>query len=760
MGRYLLHQSALAERFLPWVMLSLLLLFTYAFFVVVPYAGFRYQPDGQVVELYVEPALHGDLRLEDRLLQVGPVHWADFRQDFRRTLFEEIEPGDRAPLMIDRDGQVLTILWMFPGPNLNEFLQRLNSQWFLPYFFWLAGTLVLLSVRPKDMRQRLLVAFYYLTALWLITGGGAASAHVWETAIVVQSTVWLSVPVYWHLHWIIPEPLRRLPQRAGWIVYTAAGVLALAAWFELIPPRLYQYGLVMAVAGAMVLLLLHFALRPAQRRDIALLVFLAVLAVAPLVASGLARLAGLALPYYAVGASLLGLFLLPVGYFYAAYRRRLGGMELRRNRLLSLYLFVNVLSTVLIILYALVGTWLDVSSAALLVGVGGSLLTALVTIFGYAPFQRFVERRLLGVPPAPTHLLETYAARIATRLDTLGLVSLLRDEILASLLVRQSAFLHFDEARRTTVLYRTGINDADLPTDNDISALLAEAGQYRPHLQAEDSHRSQPCAWVRLVLPLRLGDRLIGLWLLGRRDPDDEYAGPEIAVLQALADQTAIALAHIVQSELLRTAYKADIDRMETERASLARELHDHVLGDLATLKGNAEMRSPSSDFFEIYDRITTSLRQTITGLRPTMLNYGLRAALSSLADALADRALPDLVIELNVPETTVRYNADLEQHLYRIVQQACENVLRHAQTRRLTIHGLLEQDRIDLTVEDDGVGFETGERLDLSGLIARRHFGLAGMYERATLIQANLTIDSAPGQGTRIRITWSSPAR
>jgi signal transduction histidine kinase len=197
---------------------------------------------------------------------------------------------------------------------------------------------------------------------------------------------------------------------------------------------------------------------------------------------------------------------------------------------------------------------------------------------------------------------------------------------------------------------------------------------------------------------------------------------------------------------------------MENERASLARELHDHVLGDLAVLKGNADMRSPSSDFLEIYNRVTASLRQTITGLRPAMLNYGLQAALSSLVDALADQANPHLSIELNVSETNVRYDSDLEQHLYRIVQQACENALQHAQTRRLTVHGLLEQDRIDLTVEDDGVGFETGERLDLAGLIARRHFGLAGMYERATLIQAKLMIDSTPGRGTRTRITWSSP--
>ncbi|HLF28949.1 MAG TPA: ATP-binding protein [Anaerolineae bacterium] len=754
---YPLRIAPVVERLLPWLMLGLLFLFTYAFFVAVPYAGFRYQPTGQVVELYVTPSPPAELRLNDRLLQVGPISWSDFSRDFRLALFEGVKPGDEVPLAIERDGQMLTIPWVFPGPTLNELLQRLNSQWFLAYFFWLAGTLVLLSVRPKEVRRRLLIAFYYLTALWLITGSGAASAHVWQTALVLQSAVWLSLPVYWHLHWSIPEPLRHLSKRVGWVLYGIAAILAVAPWLGLIPPRLYQYGLLLAVVGAMVLLLLHFFLRPAQRRDIRLLVFLAVLAAAPSIAVNMAQLGDVALPFYAAGASLLALPLLPIGYFYAAYRRRLGGMELHRNRLLALYLFFVGLGTALIVLYAVASIWLNFSGNVLFVGVAASLLTGLITILGYMPFQRFVEHRLLGVPSAPAHLLETYAARIATRLDRPGLVNLLRDEILPGLLVRQSALLHLGETQRMTALYRRGVGDADLPSDNDISALLAEAGQYRYRLQAEDSHRPQPCAWVRLALPLRLGDRLIGLWLLGSRDPDDEYAQPEIAVLQALADQTAIALAHIVQSELLRVAYKADVDRMEAERASLARELHDHVLGDLAALKGNAELRSLSADFLEIYNRVTTSLRQTITGLRPTMLNYGLPAALNSLVDALADRTQPLLAIELRVPETNVRYAADLEQHLYRIVQQACENALLHAQARRLTIHGHLEQDRIDLTVEDEGVGFETGERLDLAGLIARQHFGLAGMYERATLIQAKLRVDSTPGRGTRIGITWSS---
>lgn len=70
---------------------------------------------------------------------------------------------------------------------------------------------------------------------------------------------------------------------------------------------------------------------------------------------------------------------------------------------------------------------------------------------------------------------------------------------------------------------------------------------------------------------------------------------------------------------------------------------------------------------------------------------------------------------------------------------------------------GSLEAGRVELTVEDDGIGFESGESLDLAGLLAGKHFGLAGMVERAALIGAQLQIDSAPQRGTRVRVSWSA---
>jgi signal transduction histidine kinase len=58
--------------------------------------------------------------------------------------------------------------------------------------------------------------------------------------------------------------------------------------------------------------------------------------------------------------------------------------------------------------------------------------------------------------------------------------------------------------------------------------------------------------------------------------------------------------------------------------------------------------------------------------------------------------------------------------------------------------------------VEDDGIGFELGEAPDLAAFLSRRHFGLAGMHERAELIGARMVVDSKPGQGTRVLVAWN----
>jgi signal transduction histidine kinase len=138
------------------------------------------------------------------------------------------------------------------------------------------------------------------------------------------------------------------------------------------------------------------------------------------------------------------------------------------------------------------------------------------------------------------------------------------------------------------------------------------------------------------------------------------------------------------------------------------------------------------------------------------MLNYGLKLALEELAESLMERNGDSVKIMADIQAGEERYPQNMEQHLYRIVQESCENALRHAKAGKITISGQLDAQKISLRIEDDGIGFDMGEHLELDNLIANNHFGLAGIIERASLIGAKADIVSGLQTGTRIQITWS----
>ncbi len=227
--------------------------------------------------------------------------------------------------------------------------------------------------------------------------------------------------------------------------------------------------------------------------------------------------------------------------------------------------------------------------------------------------------------------------------------------------------------------------------------------------------------------------------------------------MQGIASQTAIAFMNIEQARLLSALYQADIDRQETERLHLALDLHDQVLNQLAVLAMSVDERGATPEFDEAYQTATRRIREIVSGLRPAMLNYGLRAGLEELVDDAIEIAGDRTLVVVDIPASQVRYPAQVELHLYRIIQQACQNALQHANARNIRISGRLDPDEFDIFVEDDGVGFAAGDRPDLSSLLASRHLGLAGMYERAALVGAEINVRSAPGAGTSIHLAWKA---
>jgi signal transduction histidine kinase len=741
------HLWRSAEILIPVFVLALLLWFTYGFFFEVPYSGFYFNPsNGRILEIFEPVDSQPTLQVGDQLKQIGSVSWDAFHEDRRLKFFEELQPGETVEIIVERDGQEIAVPWRFPGFKRGEFLFRFLNTWWLAFIFFLFGMAVQFFMRPKDTRWRLLTAANYLTACWLIAGT-LSTWHMWESSGILHAVTWLMLPVYLNFHWIFPRPLRQIPSFAWIAFYSLSFVFAAGELSHFLPRVAYSLGFLVILAGSIALLIIHFARQPAQRRAVGLLAIAILVAFAP--AAGLA-LTGLSnsIPQLAP----IGLFALPImpgTYIFVVYRRQLGGLELPANRLFSIYTYLVLLATLLLPLVVL-PQFLSLSPEATpFLAVIITVLIAYASIRIFPAYQAFVEKNLLGIKLPYQNLPEIYSARITTSASLKSLVSLLNEEILPSLLVRQFGFLRIENSP-PKVLLALGVDEKQILDEYDFSFLSSSTERYR---SVHPVGERQPYPWARLILPLRVGQDILGFWLFGRRDPDDLYTQTEIPVLQSLANQTAIALSNILQTERLRSMYLANVDRYEEERLHLALELHDSILNQLAVLQMNLD--KPSQKFQDAYDGLTKRLREIVSDLRPPMLNYGLEPAIRELAENLMERSKDIVQVNVDLQTNGSRYPSKVELHLFRIAQEACENALRHAQAENITISGTLLFEEIDLRLKDDGVGFDVGENLQLDVLIANKHFGLAGMIERAAIIGAEVRIESGREKGTKIRIVW-----
>ena len=744
----------LLEHLLPWLVLAILLLYTYHEFFHAPYLGFNFNPStGAIQGVYPSTSL---LQIDDRIIQVGDLPFAVWQEDLRRPLFPALSAGQTLPLLIRSNGIDRQIVWPVAGPTLGEVASRILNLWWLGYFFWLAGIATLLFVRPKDTQYRLLVCFFLLTAIWLVVGN-TSRWRFWESAIIYRSVIWLFVPVALHLHWVFLQPLARLPRPILWAGYGLGVLAATHQWVQRLPINSYSLALAGTLLLSLGLLAAHYVRQPQQRPRLRLVFAALFFATLPMIGLGVAE----ALRVVPNGgpAALLVLPLLPGAYFYTFYRYPSATIELRTNRLIALYLFLILLGTLLLVLLALIYLLPAWPGESLWISLGVGLFTTLLGIFAFLPFQRWVERRLLAIPLPPTTLLATYVTRITTSLTEPGLVQLLRNEVLPALLIRQSALLQM-RAQRARPIYLERVVDAPQLSAGMLACFQrSEVYHARPPERANDPDPST--AWVRVGFPLHVEGRLVGVWLLGQRDPDDLYSARDLALLQTLAGQTALALVNIDQSTELQALYQANIRRQEEERTQLAHVLHDEILNQAAILYMSLDGNSLTPQVSANYVTLKQQIRRMVQNLRPPSLNLGLYVALEELAfdlDQRAQRAQPTTDVVFAVRPSTAHYPEQVENYLYHIIQQACANALSHAQASTLIIDGFLQPDHVRIVVGDDGIGFDASDVLDWSDLLANKHFGLVHMRERAAQIGAELVITSTPGWGTQVTVEWSNP--
>jgi len=223
-------------------------------------------------------------------------------------------------------------------------------------------------------------------------------------------------------------------------------------------------------------------------------------------------------------------------------------------------------------------------------------------------------------------------------------------------------------------------------------------------------------------------------------------------------------LAEVRQRDELRGEWVQRITQaQEAERQRIARELHDdtgQVLTGLALgLRGIAHMveKDVAKGINRLGDleRMATNgiadLRHLINDLRPPQLDdIGLVSALRVMVTRVQDMRQDDLTIDLSVSGDAVGLSSEIEIALFRIVQESITNTIKHANATHIDIK-LDYSVCLNITVRDNGQGFDADKLLTEDGV--RTSWGLYGMRERANLVDADLVIQSQPGEGTLIRV-------
>jgi signal transduction histidine kinase len=260
-----------------------------------------------------------------------------------------------------------------------------------------------------------------------------------------------------------------------------------------------------------------------------------------------------------------------------------------------------------------------------------------------------------------------------------------------------------------------------------------------------------------LAVPLHLGDIFVGVIEVMNQKPR-EFRQSDIQLVKQLGYHVIVSIENARLHQQLR--YGATLE----EQNRLARELHDHLAQAMGYIKIKAIMTNEllvKNDIFKAQEHLKelinttsvlyTDIREAIFNLRNTDSDKGnfLVVLQSYLTEYEQNYGLD---IRLNIDDkTTIEFSSEVANQLLRIIQEALSNVRRHACAQRVWIKCWQDGGEINISIEDDGTGFDPAGINE--GNESQQRYGLQIMQERVNYIKGKFSIDSQPGQGTRVLI-------
>lgn len=259
-----------------------------------------------------------------------------------------------------------------------------------------------------------------------------------------------------------------------------------------------------------------------------------------------------------------------------------------------------------------------------------------------------------------------------------------------------------------------------------------------------------------LLVPLRTRGHVNGVLAAIDQHEGGEFSADDALVMSSFASAAAAAIAATQALETERL--ELSITASEQERGRWARELHDETLQELGALKVMQEtaLRSDESETMRQalaqataqVERMIGGLEGLITELRPAALDQiGPEAAIEALVATVRERQALQIDTDFDLAyesgRESSRHTPELEATMYRVVQEALNNIIKHARAETVRVAISEERDEIKVVVEDDGVGLQPGR--------GRQGFGLIGMRERVTLAGGELDVGPGASGGTRV---------
>lgn len=305
------------------------------------------------------------------------------------------------------------------------------------------------------------------------------------------------------------------------------------------------------------------------------------------------------------------------------------------------------------------------------------------------------------------------------------------------------------------------------PEDRVAAALQVTISTGRPQVTDDrpliPGERRDAIAYVA-VLPVFTGTEASGALVL-TGDARDPFTALDDDFLQALGRQVGAALANADLHERLqaRTVELAHLsarmlEQHEEERRRLSRELHDEtaqvfsaVKMELELLRGQVpDIAAPRLErLLGLVDKGIRGIRSVVNDLRPSLLDdLGLLPALRSLVADFSERSA--IRITLDAPPGLPPLSKDAELAVFRALQEALSNVVRHANAKAVSVQIAVRGRALALVVADDGSGPHT---TDTALLEREGHMGLTGMRERLAALGGSVRFEGQPGAGARVEV-------